>query len=69
MFDATFWVAISFLLFVILLLYKKVPKLILGQIDSKISELKKRIDEASASIVLPSGASKTLVIKPNDPYP
>mgnify|MGYP001165199244 CR=1 FL=1 len=48
MFDATFWVAISFLLFVILLLYKKVPKLILGQIDSKISELKKRIDEAES---------------------
>ena len=48
MFDATFWVAISFLLFVILLFYKKVPKLILGQIDSKISELKKRIDEAES---------------------
>ena len=46
MFDATFWVAISFLLFIFLILYKKVPKLILNQIDSKISELKKKIDEA-----------------------
>ena len=41
MFDATFWVAISFLLFIILILYKKVPKLVLNQIDNKISELKK----------------------------
>tara|TARA_B100000212_G_scaffold322720_1_gene282231 strand:+ start:1431 stop:1922 length:492 start_codon:yes stop_codon:yes gene_type:complete len=46
MFDATFWVAISFLLFIFLILYKKVPKLILNQIDSKISELKNKIDEA-----------------------
>ena len=46
MFDATFWVAISFLLFIILILYKKVPKLVLDQIDSKISELKNKIDEA-----------------------
>jgi len=46
MFDATFWVAISFLLFIFLILYKKVPKLVLNQIDSKISELKKKIDEA-----------------------
>lgn len=46
MFDATFWVAISFLLFIILILYKKVPKLVLNQIDSKISELKNKIDEA-----------------------
>ena len=46
MFDATFWVAISFLLFIILILYKKVPKLVLNQIDNKISELKNKIDEA-----------------------
>ena len=46
MFDATFWVAISFVLFVILILYKKVPKFVLNQIDIKISELKNKIDEA-----------------------
>ena len=46
MFDATFWVAISFVLFVILILYKKVPKFLLNQIDIKISELKNKIDEA-----------------------
>ena len=46
MFDATFWVAISFVLFIILILYKKVPKFVLNQIDTKISELKNKIDEA-----------------------
>ena len=46
MFDATFWVAISFVLFIILILYKKVPKFVLNQIDIKISELKNKIDEA-----------------------
>ena len=46
MFDATFWVAISFVLFLILMLYKKVPKFVLNQIDIKISELKNKIDEA-----------------------
>jgi|TARA_A100001388_G_C28676389_1_gene454176 F-type H+-transporting ATPase subunit b len=46
MFDATFWVAISFVLFVILILYKKVPKFVLNQIDTKILELKNKIDEA-----------------------
>tara|TARA_B100000963_G_C22470796_1_gene600049 strand:+ start:409 stop:900 length:492 start_codon:yes stop_codon:yes gene_type:complete len=46
MFDATFWVAISFVIFIILILYKKVPKFVLNQIDIKISELKNKIDEA-----------------------
>jgi len=46
MFDATFWVAISFVLFIVLILYKKVPKFVLNQIDIKISELKNKIDEA-----------------------
>ena len=46
MIDATFWVAISFLLFVVLILYKKVPKFVLNQIDIKIAELKNKIDEA-----------------------
>ena len=46
MIDATFWVAISFALFIILILYKKVPKFVLNQIDIKIAELKNKIDEA-----------------------
>jgi F-type H+-transporting ATPase subunit b len=46
MFDATFWVAIAFLLFVLLLVFKKVPQAVLGQIDSKINELKNKINEA-----------------------
>tara|TARA_B100001027_G_scaffold206930_1_gene170908 strand:- start:7160 stop:7651 length:492 start_codon:yes stop_codon:yes gene_type:complete len=46
MFDATFWVAISFLLFIGLLVYKNVHQIILNKIDSKILELKNKIDEA-----------------------
>ena len=46
MFDATFWVAISFLIFVLLLIYKKVPTLVLQQIDNKISELKNKLEES-----------------------
>ncbi len=46
MIDATFWVAISFFLFLFLLLYKKVPKIILNQLDSQIDELKRKIHEA-----------------------
>lgn len=46
MFDATFWVAISFLLFILLLIYKKVPTLVLRQIDNKISELKNKLEES-----------------------
>ena len=57
MFDATFWVAISFVLFIILILYKNVPKFVLDQIDIKISELKKKIDEAES---LKSSSEKLL---------
>ena len=46
MFDASFWVAIAFFLFVLLLVFKKVPQIVLGQIDNKINELKKKINEA-----------------------
>ena len=47
MFDATFWVAISFLLFVLLLIYKKVPTLVLQQIDNKISEAQIKIEKSN----------------------
>lgn len=46
MFDATFWVGVSFFLFILLLVYKKVPKLVIDQIDSKISEIKDKINDA-----------------------
>ena len=59
MFDATFWVAISFLLFIALLIYKKIPKIILNQLDNKIAELKSKIDEAEN---LKSNSEKLLSI-------
>ena len=45
MFEATFWVAISFLIFIALLIYKKVPGLINKVLDDKISEIKKKVEE------------------------
>ena len=57
MLDATFWVAISFLLFIALLLYKKIPKIVLNQLDNKIAELKGKIDEAE---ILKSNSEKLL---------
>ena len=59
MFDAIFWVAISFLLFIALLIYKKIPKIILNQLDNKIAELKSKIDEAEN---LKSNSEKLLSI-------
>ena len=46
MFDATFWVAISFLIFIALLIYKKVPGLINKVLDDKISAIKKKVEES-----------------------
>lgn len=46
MFDATFWVGVSFFLFILLLVYKKVPQLVIDQIDSKISDIKEKINNA-----------------------
>lgn len=43
MFDAAFWSGVSFFLFVILLVYKKVPQLVMDQLDSKINDIKEKI--------------------------
>ena len=44
--DATFWVAVSFFLFVAGLIYLKVPQKINNSLASQISEIKKELDEA-----------------------
>ena len=44
--DATFWVAISFFLFVGILFYFKVPQKVFGALDESINKIKKDIDEA-----------------------
>ena len=44
--DATFWVAISFLIFVGVLFYFKVPQKIYDSLDESIKKIKKEIDEA-----------------------
>ena len=44
--DATFWVAVSFFLFVGVLLYFKVPQKIFTSLDESINKIKKDIEEA-----------------------
>ena len=46
MFDATFWVAISFVIFCLIIIYKKIPQIINNLLDSKINEIKSEIDDA-----------------------
>lgn len=43
MFDAAFWVAISFILFCLILVYKKIPQLINKLLENKIDEIKSEI--------------------------
>ena len=44
--DATFWVAVSFLIFVGLLFYLKVPQKIGRSLDESIKKIKEEIDNA-----------------------
>lgn len=46
MFDATFWVAISFVIFCLIIVYKKIPQVINDLLDNKINEIKSEIDNA-----------------------
>ena len=45
-FDATFWVAISFFIFLGVLFYFKVPQKVFGTLNESINKIKKDIDEA-----------------------
>ena len=45
-FDATFWVAVSFVLFVGVLLYFKAPQKIFTTLDESINKIKKDVEEA-----------------------
>jgi len=45
-FDATFWVAVSFFLFVGVLVYFKVPQKIFTTLDESINKIRKDIEEA-----------------------
>ena len=44
--DATFWVAISFFIFIGVLIYLKIPQKINSSLTSQIAEMKKELDEA-----------------------
>tara|TARA_B100000945_G_scaffold59494_1_gene44230 strand:- start:1156 stop:1665 length:510 start_codon:yes stop_codon:yes gene_type:complete len=45
-FDATFWVAISFIIFIGILLYFKIPQKVNELLTKMISDIKKEIDES-----------------------
>ena len=45
--DATFWVMVSFFLFIGLLVYFQIPKKIKNTLDENISNIKNQIDEAN----------------------
>ena len=45
-FDATFWVAVSFVIFIGVLFYFKVPQKIFSSLDESINKIKKDIEEA-----------------------
>ena len=45
--DATFWVMVSFFLFIGLLIYFQIPQKIQNTLEENISNIKKQIDEAS----------------------
>ena len=44
--DATFWVAISFIIFIGLLFYLKVPQKIINSLDDNIKKIKDEIENA-----------------------
>ena len=44
--DATFWVAISFIIFVFVLVYLKIPEKIRNLLNDNINKIKNQIDEA-----------------------
>ena len=45
--DATFWVMVSFFLFIGLLIYFQIPQKIKNALEENISNIKKQIDEAN----------------------
>ena len=62
-FDATFWVAISFVLFFVGLIYLKVPQKINELLDKLIAEVKNEMDESEklrseAKVLLDSSQAK-----------
>ena len=44
--DATFWVAVSFFIFIGILIYFKIPGKIINALDNNIYEIKREVDDA-----------------------
>ena len=61
--DATFWVAVSFFIFLGILIYLKIPQKVNGSLSDQINEIKKELDgaerlKAEAKTVLSDYESK-----------
>ena len=63
-FDATFWVAVSFLIFIGILIYFKIPQMVNEQLNKIIFDIKNEIEESeklrSESKILMDNAQKKL---------
>ena len=46
--DATFWVAISFIIFILICIYLKIPQKIKSILDENIFQIKKQIEQAES---------------------
>ena len=44
--DATFWVTVSFLIFIVVLIYFKIPQKVKAVLETNISNIKNQINEA-----------------------
>ena len=72
MIDATFWVAVSFVIFVLLLIYFKIPSKIKSSLDESIFLIKKQIEDAEklrdeANNILSDSEKKLSNSKKGDP--
>ena len=68
MLDATFWVTISFLIFLLILVYFKIPQKIKTTLDQNITNIKKEIVEAEklkeeAKNILSENEKKLVILK------
>ena len=44
--DATFWVAISFIIFILFLIYLRIPSKVKKILDENINQIKNQVDES-----------------------
>ena len=66
--DATFWVAVSFIIFFGALIYLKIPQKVIEMLDKLISDIKNEIDESEKLRIEAKKDSDKLIIELNDKF-